>query len=136
MPLKTDEENAKLAHRQLDRQTEGSIPASDVGELEVYIQEGYERLIEMTDEVFAPKTYAVDLAQKAVRSWAKWQYSEADRYFAEWQSDAQRWKKNARAQYHKDDLETGDRLTAAEKYRAQISHRTNHPHTDSPRTTP
>lgn len=131
----TDEENAKLVHRQLDRQTGGGIPASDVGELEIYVSEGYDQLVQRTDEKFAPKTYAPKLAEKAVRSWAKWQYTEADRYFAEFQSDLQEWKENARAQYHKDDLQTDPYVTPAAKRRDEISDRTNNPRTDTSRTT-
>lgn len=136
MAVKSDKENAKLVHRQLDRQTEQGIPASDLGELEVYVAEGYDQLTQRTSDEFAPKTYAPKLAEKAVRSWAKWQYTEAERYFAEFQSDLEKWKRKARAKYHKDDLQTNPYETPSSKRRDEISGRTNDPHVDTSRTTP
>jgi hypothetical protein len=121
MPVKSDEDNAKLAYRQLRRQQDVDIPASDVEELVVYVEEAYELLKDRTSPLFDPRTYARRLAEKAARAYAKMEYTGIARYENQYERAAERWGNEAATAYHRDDLATNPHETIADRQRRKIA---------------
>ena len=120
MAISSDEDNAKLALRQLNRQVDGEVPASDLGELKAYVTEAYSRLTARSSEAFDPKTYAKELAEKAARAYAKAEYTGQGVFEERYERAAQRWANQAATEYHRDDLQARPYRPPADRYRSDI----------------
>lgn len=121
MAIKSNDDNARLAFKQLQRQQDAELPASDVGELEAYVEEAYERLKDRASPLFEPRVYAPRLAEKAARAYAKMEYAGVARYEEQYERAASRWADEAATAFHRDDLATNPHQTAAHRHRKAIA---------------
>lgn len=121
MPINSDADNAKLVFRQLERQEKVDIAASDLGELEVYVQEAYDRMETRAFDGLDPRTYAQGLADNAARAYAKKEYTGLREHKRDWERKYRKWSSQAAQQYHRDDLETESPETHADKVRSDLA---------------
>jgi len=120
MPVLTDEENAKLAFRQMERQESVDIPASDLGEVEVYVTESYAEMETRSFDGLDPREYAEELAQQAARSYAKKEYTGLREHKRDFERKYERWANRAAERFHRDDLEIDPHEPIADRVRSEL----------------